>query len=200
MKRHGLQPYQYAGEEDGTTVARWLNEKNGTRDGIRVIELVQSLNRLVPRLSLREWVEKEQHGQSLDQYIAELNRVNRVLRRHAIWPMILRRSTSIGPFRKDRRVKEARGKFYCKWSFGGNPATPIVHSIVKLGELGLLSRLSQCLDCRVWFYARFAHQIFCSGACRERHFRASPEWKIGRRNYMRGYRQRERQRDKPPSV
>jgi len=65
------------------------------------------------------------------------------------------------------------------------PATQALELILKLTEMGQLTRLRHCADCRKWLYARFRHQNFCSVKCQQRHYTQSPEWKAHRRAYMR---------------
>lgn len=184
----------FSGERDGMPVAKWLNDNDGTREGNRVIALVRSLKKLLPCLSFRDWwSESVTHKKRAKDKEAELSALNRKLRNYVMFPMLVDYTSTVAMRRKG--ALQSRGKVFWKWSSGGQAATPIVHSIVKLGERELLSRLSECANCEAWFYARFTHQIFCSSRCREKHFRASPEWRASRRDYMRGYRQRERDRD-----
>jgi hypothetical protein len=64
------------------------------------------------------------------------------------------------------------------------------HAIFYVAELygmGLIDRLRRCINCQKWLCARFSHQRFCSGYCREAHFHASLEWKEKRRRKAREY-------------
>ena len=184
----------FNGEEDGRPVADWLNRNRGTKDGDAVIEVVKSIQELIPKLSLKEWIRQDQFGMSPRQYLAALNKLNQRLSKYSMWPMFLRRSTQIGKWRKTG-VLQVRSKFHWKWSYGGNPAaTETVHRIAKLGGQGLFFRLRQCSLCRDWIYARFGHQEYCSSRCREKHLKSGPKWRAYRREYMREHRQKERLR------
>jgi hypothetical protein len=55
-----------------------------------------------------------------------------------------------------------------------------VHALVRLADQGLLDRLKTC-DCGVWYFARFAHQRFCSEECRVRFWEGSEERKERKR-------------------
>jgi hypothetical protein len=61
-----------------------------------------------------------------------------------------------------------------------------VHNAIELARRGLLPRLVSC-ECGRWFFARFAHQRFCSTRCRKRHHSCSEGFKAARRAYMRRY-------------
>ena len=69
-----------------------------------------------------------------------------------------------------------------------------VLEIIRLGEQGLLDRIRQChwSECRKWFYARFAHQHFCSTDCQQDAFYKTEHWKRHRREYMRRLRARKK--------
>src|SRR5215469_12898372 len=57
--------------------------------------------------------------------------------------------------------------------------------ILRLTQIGYLTRLRRCRHCKKWLYAKFQHQIFCSTECQQREFTQRPEWKAHRRAYMR---------------
>jgi hypothetical protein len=178
---------------EGRAVAKWLNDNAGTRSGKSVSQLVRSLKKLVPRLSFSAWwSENVTHQKSRSQNAAELTALNRELRKYQTFPMLLSYSSDVTMRRKG--ILESQGKFQWRWSRGAQPATPVVHSIVKLGEQGLITRLSECAKCKTWFYG-VTNQIFCSSRCREKNFRGSQAWRVSRRLYMRRYRERERDRD-----
>ena len=64
-----------------------------------------------------------------------------------------------------------------------------VMDTLDLANDGLLYRLRRCQQCTLWFYAKAEKQLFCCGACRERHFRTTPEGREKRKLYMRHYRE-----------
>lgn len=61
-----------------------------------------------------------------------------------------------------------------------------VEAITKLAEDNLLDRLQAC-QCGTWFFAKFAHQRFCSTDCRVRFWENSDERKARKRELARGY-------------
>ncbi len=60
------------------------------------------------------------------------------------------------------------------------------HGVFELLKQGLLDRIRCCI-CGRWFFARFAHQRSCSGACRHKLYEQSDDFKDRRRKYMRSY-------------
>jgi hypothetical protein len=61
-----------------------------------------------------------------------------------------------------------------------------IHGVIELAKLHLLDRVIRC-QCSRWFFAKFAHQRFCSTRCRRKHHQSSEEFKAARREYMRQY-------------
>ena len=59
--------------------------------------------------------------------------------------------------------------------------------ILKLTQVGDLTRLRRCSECQKWLFARFRHQTFCSTQCQQRNYTQSDAWKAHRRAYMRRY-------------
>jgi hypothetical protein len=57
--------------------------------------------------------------------------------------------------------------------------------ILKLTQIGYLTRLRHCAFCQQWLYARFRHQVFCSTECQQNHYTKSEQFKAHRRRYMR---------------
>ena len=57
--------------------------------------------------------------------------------------------------------------------------------ILKLTQIGYLTRLRHCAYCHKWLYARFRHQVFCSTKCQQGHYTKSEQFKAHRRRYMR---------------
>ena len=70
------------------------------------------------------------------------------------------------------------------------------HAVTRIIELcheGLIERHRRW-GCGKWFYAKFSHQKFCSDVCQLRIYKASPEWKAYRRDYMKRNRAMHKQR------
>jgi hypothetical protein len=61
-----------------------------------------------------------------------------------------------------------------------------IHGVIELAKLHLLQRVNQC-KCGRWFFAKFAHQRFCTQRCRKKHHESSEAFKATRREYMRRY-------------
>jgi len=59
--------------------------------------------------------------------------------------------------------------------------------ILKLTQVGDLSRLRRCTQCKEWLFARFRHQEFCSTKCQQKKYTQSEAWKAHRRAYMRDH-------------
>jgi hypothetical protein len=59
-----------------------------------------------------------------------------------------------------------------------------VDAIARLTEDGLLGRLQEC-QCGLWYYAKFAHQRFCSTECRVNFWESSDERKAQKRKRAR---------------
>ena len=61
----------------------------------------------------------------------------------------------------------------------------IIDSVVRLAQSGRLDALRQCAQCGKWLLRRFAHQRFCSAACKEHFHRSDPADKTRRREWAR---------------
>jgi hypothetical protein len=119
------------------------------------------------------------------------DRANRLLERY-------RFVLQISPIRRYRRPLPVK-------MYAADPATrkwesesdwPIaseeaaVGALLRLFELGRLSRFRHCLRCERWFYAPMKHKKFCSTSCQIAHFQQTDRWKGYRQKYMRQYRRR----------
>jgi len=69
-------------------------------------------------------------------------------------------------------------------------ASEVLELILKLTQVGDLSRLRRCMQCRRWLFASFRHQTFCSRKCQQKNYTQSDAWKAHRRAYMRRYYQK----------
>jgi len=67
----------------------------------------------------------------------------------------------------------------------GIVASEALEMILKLTQLGDLTRLRRCTHCHEWLFARFRHQDFCSTLCQQKSYTQTPKWKEHRRRYMR---------------
>jgi hypothetical protein len=75
-------------------------------------------------------------------------------------------------------------------------ASEALELILKLTEIGDLTRLRRCIHCQKWLFARFRHQTFCSTECQQKNYTQSDAWKAHRRAYMRRYYQKNFSRKK----
>lgn len=62
-----------------------------------------------------------------------------------------------------------------------------VEVMLRLTQIGYLSRLKHCSHCQKWLFAKFRHQEFCSVGCQQKKYTQSDRWKKHRREYMRDY-------------
>lgn len=69
-------------------------------------------------------------------------------------------------------------------------ASEALELILKLTQVGELTRLRRCTQCQKWLFARFRHQTFCSTGCQQKNYTQSDAWKAHRRAYMRRYYQK----------
>jgi hypothetical protein len=67
----------------------------------------------------------------------------------------------------------------------GLVASEALEMILKLTQLGDLTRLRRCAHCQKWLFAKFRHQDFCSTQCQQKNYTQTDEWKEHRRRYMR---------------
>jgi hypothetical protein len=64
-------------------------------------------------------------------------------------------------------------------------ASEALEVILKLTQVGDLTRLRRCTRCHKWLFARFRHQTFCSTECQQKSYTKSERFKAHRRRYMR---------------
>jgi hypothetical protein len=64
-------------------------------------------------------------------------------------------------------------------------AAEALQVILKLTQIGDLTRLRHCAQCQKWLYARFRHQVFCSTTCQQKNYTKCEQFKAHRRRYMR---------------
>jgi hypothetical protein len=175
-RRHSA--HQFAGQEEGARLAKWLNNEESGRIGAavskikaeartrkRIAHLVQDLNK-----SAEIYI----HEGRADAELAE--HIDRELSRYAL---------RVNTFQV---LHESKYKTFAepKWLFGwysnaGNGVAEMIFTIVRLGERGLLGRVRTCGRCERWFYAKFNHQRFCGKKCQLLHYQTSEEWKARRR-------------------
>jgi hypothetical protein len=177
---------QFAGEEDAAKLVKWLNAASGTPERERVVKIVETARRIAhlraqkPALVLAH---ESFFGEKTELNKA-YNRYQRMLRRYRFFPLIQPWSP-IAPHMWTA-VEHGRDKLS-----DDSPHLPYddfdaVHDLARLADRGLFDKLLRC-SCERWLFARFSHQRFCSARCREREFKASPEWRAHRRKKAREY-------------
>ena len=73
--------------------------------------------------------------------------------------------------------------------------TRIINYALELLRRGTISNLRTCRECKKWFYAVTKHQKHCSEGCRQKFASHDQSFKDRRREYMKKYRQGERERE-----
>ena len=105
--------------------------------------------------------------------------LNRLFARYQLTPVILPGSPTTNP---DLTWRLA-------WWREGHPQPfaefAKVLMIERLASEGRLSKLQQCSFCKRWMLARFSHQRFCSGHCKDSFHRSDPADKRRRREWAR---------------
>jgi len=189
----------FRGEGYGARVAEYLNHgSEGGRQRIislllQLLELAQH-GRTIP-------APLESAGKELAAYLQRAAVINRQLARYKTSPMLwARKDRSLPiPFLKLEHMPSSKRKADFLECLAAC-------DLIQLAGMNLLRSLTQCegkhSDHRTWFFARFAHQRFCSDACRIRYNASSPEAKRYRAEKAREYyvfnkRQLQRKRKKP---
>src|SRR5262249_37148000 len=114
--------------------------------------------------------------------IAAIDRIRQQLRRYTYYPVFYPVASTVSVHWYSARTGK---QIQDHWSAHYDDASA-VFDLAQLADLGLLDRLATC-RCGRWFFARFAHQRFCSAKCREQDFRTSDQWKEYRRRKAREY-------------
>lgn len=189
--------YKYVGAEDGYRVAAWFNINKNRQDSVEVLKLLRDLQMLMsvwPKLTL---VSRPEGFYDFDIEMlfspTHITKSRRAKMRELISAIRARFERLFAPptffgFTYDQ------GRMRTVFQRDSRRAFPYARIIAtpfeSLGRDGLLDRIRQCLTCGKWIYARFQRERFCSGPCREKAFRSSPEGKEKRKKYMQGYRER----------
>lgn len=186
---------RYSGEEQAENLIDWLSlgvwggkpaekQPQGYSSVLRILDLWRELR------ALSEVSRKYERGEVVDAtytesplYTERLEELQKVLFGYKFYPMIF-------PWPGRSSVSWFPAKGGLKKNLDGWPASyndsNAVFDIAQLADMDLLPRVQQCV-CGKWFFARFAHQRFCSAKCRENTFHSSSEWKEYRRKKAREY-------------
>jgi hypothetical protein len=212
-QKHPSEKRIYWGSEIAVVLIPWLNATSGTDRHRRVVELLDRIkqylriaNGEVPeRLSVAQsrsggaiwWEGRLIRGSARLDYPAPTNAklkraaqaINQVLARYLLRPELAygygpRLLFDWSPANKNWRTKADRvGGSSPDETWFVFTESHAVTRIVELCHEGLIDRLRRCA-CGNWFYAKFAHQRFCSTRCQQASYRDDPDWKKRRRTYM----------------
>jgi len=179
----------FYGQEASTFIAEWLNARDMSPQGKRIVQFIEKVNALWDR------------GQQLPgtgRGLVEKGRIVSRLQR-MFWRECLR-------FKSDpyfgRIVVDCGRKHETRilWRPGPPPdwrkAKPgtVLSAFVWLASQGLRERLTRCQHCSRWMFAkawgRRRRHTFCSRACRQAHYAQNEEVKQRWAEYMRERRRR----------
>jgi len=154
----------YRGETEALFLVNELNKRLRTARGT-LRETVHALQALSEYQSL-----------PLGEQRLKISRINKVLQQYHARPLL----------RGDRRRKDG---FRLEWQSneGDDLELLAVLRAVELAQGGRIASLKECSnpDCKRWLFARFAHQRFCSEACKELFHSTDEADKERRRNWAR---------------
>jgi hypothetical protein len=165
---------------DARELVQVLNSSRSERGFERVAKVIGQINRYGAITRERDYATARLAGDDAEILIQarQLQRdINDFLDRTKVW-------VQFGPSGRwrwmPRSISKGRGPSH---SFSTGEAL-VLDAIIN-GYIGLVRR---CPSCSAWFVVGRPWQQFCPGACREKHFRKSPEGKAMRAKYMRKYR------------
>jgi hypothetical protein len=180
----------------------WLNSKKRGPDHGRIERLLlnlQILNQVFggditakefsaanPKLRGLFWNVKDIAQIMGREFNRALRAVRSELRRHQFSPDL---NVFIG-----KQSAHQGNSLQFKWRTENSASAKAVLNIVLLGHARLLAHVRKCLACKRWYYAKFGHQNFCTLACQQRHYKSSSAWREHRREYMRKFRESQRNR------
>jgi hypothetical protein len=184
----------------------WLDERPSKARSrvIRLIELLRVASRLASEL--RKYGETV-YGDLLDnpQYVVNVRQYERVLRdiNDILARYLGTRDFGVGngyPLKAgfmESRIKKLPAKIH--WTSHDDSywtETMLINYLLQLAAKGSIDRVRSCRECHKWFYAITAHQKNCSQACRQKFASHDHLFKKRRREYMKEYRENEREREK----
>jgi hypothetical protein len=154
----------YFGEEQGGRVVRWLNSQHESKAGLRVARILLLLGQI-----------REEHPTTPAESKTLIPELQSLLRNWRVWASLN------GPY------LDPKQPLLFHWK-SNKPEGDLLLHLVRLSETNLLDRVRRCSKCRIWFFARFRHQRYCTTRCQQSAYKTSEEWKDRRRKYMREYR------------
>ncbi len=188
-------------------ILQWLNKMRGKEESRRIVRLLKvatstqglSGHGNSPAVDLRTWKSKRTRRQlsNARRFARLTNDLRKLLTNYRFHPKLrpLRRGFYVG-WESAAGADAPSIKVY----LDGDPFTfgegDVLLRIVELAGRGRLDRVRECPYCSGWFFARVQHQTYCDRGCQQSNFRTSERFRVHRREYMRGYRRREYERDK----
>lgn len=175
-----LRKREYAGERDARPVVEWLEQKPQPPQHRRIERLLDDLATIGKHFAgiyggTGYWT---------PDAVGAVKELPSPIRR-AVFSV----QKELARYRSVPRLFGVSGSGVILLSSGfGGKVGEVVWRIAALGRSGFLDRLRRCVRCRKWFYARFRHKQACSTVCQRAEYKASPEWREHRREYMRHYR------------
>jgi hypothetical protein len=179
LQRKPRQEPHYSGESAGTLLADLLNtipknDRYSVEGSQEEWKRITVKDQIADRKIIRRLVQiLQEEGAGLDAFFSRVCFVPR-------------------PSVRTREIGQRHRLWDWKVTANGRQLRPAVrHAILcalDLANTGLIHRLRRCRQCSSWFYAKIKKHFHCSNACRDRHFRTTPEGKEKRRRYMQTYR------------
>jgi hypothetical protein len=127
-------------------------------------------------LRLRRHLAKAKEPLSLVIRSPELKAINRALKRYIARPVFSVYEGSL----MQVWLPQSRGTSADRLEWAA------MRNAMYLLSTGLIYRIRRC-ECGKWFFRRFAHQSYCSGECRVRHYLQSDDGKEYKRRKAREY-------------
>jgi hypothetical protein len=195
-------------ERDVADVAglSWLDERPSKARSrvIRLIELLKMASKLAA--DLRKYgatvygvlLENPQYVVNVRQYERVLHDINDILARYSG----TRNFGVSNGYPLEAGFMESRIKNFppeIHWTSHDESywtETMLINYLLQLAAKGSIDRIRTCRECHKWFYAITDHQKNCSQSCRQRFASHDQLFKKRRREYMKEYRENEKEREK----
>jgi len=166
----------YHGEAEAQFLVGQLNQGGMIeRDSLReIIRPLQELGECQSKSPSRIRSSDPGHRERLLKAETANKAVNKILRQYEARPHL----RLLAPLGEEFRLEWQRAE-------GADLELQAVLSAVKLAQEGRISSLKECANpnCRLWLFARFNHQRFCSETCKELFHRTDEQEKARRRNW-----------------
>jgi hypothetical protein len=146
----------------------------------RIISLIETLKPLV--------FGKPVYHFGNDKRLRNLRRINSLLPRYKSYSLL---GPTNAPSKASSTPPEPLTLGFIQVTDKGRGTAPMecvaMRAVIELAQLNALDKLRVCGQCGTWFYARFAHQLFCKKDCQVKHNASSEQWKEYKRKKAREY-------------